>query len=102
MRIGMEEAVIEDLLDHHFDRNGGNRASGDAVTDSVIELSSVEVLQREHALARSFAVYNRKAHLRKLLEVPREAAGVFGLDREVEFFVYGVIELPHQGFRRID
>ena len=94
MRIGVEEAVLEDHLHHGPDRDFGDLLAGKPLfRDGVVNLLAGQELEREHLPRRSLAVRHRETHGGVAREVAAEPHGVFGLELEVELRRDRLIEL---------
>ena len=102
MRVGVEEAVLEDHLDHQPDGGLGDGGSRESCGDRRLDLLPVEELEREHVPARGLAIDLREADVPFVGEVQGEALGVVGLDLEVELAHDRAVELVHETDGRID
>ncbi len=103
VRIGVEEAVLEDHLDDHPDaRLRDARALMTVIPDRLIDLGAREELEREHLLRRRLPVHLREAHARMPVEVLRELDGVVGLLLEVELAGDRAVELIDEPDRRVE
>ena len=102
MRVGVEEAVLEDHLDDDADRLAGEAGSARAVGHRLLNLLAVEELLGEHLLGARVPVDRGEPDAWVAGEVPREAVGVVGLDDEVELARDRLVELLHERDGRVD
>src|SRR5688500_11881606 len=96
MRVGVEKAVLEDLLNYRSERAARDDATGVTLRYGIGDLRAIDVLERQHALARGFAIRPRKGDFRVVLEVLGEVPGVVRFGYEIELGVDGLVELLHQ------
>src|SRR5690606_12208825 len=75
VRVGVEEAVLEDRLDDQVERRLADALAAEAALDRGVDLVSLEVLEGEHPPRRRLAIDERKADLRAAGEVLGELAG---------------------------
>src|SRR5690606_24744067 len=92
----------EDLLDDDRDRALGEQRPGIAVLERVVDLHPRQELEGEDGFAARVFVDEGIATNAAPLEVARKAAGVLGLDGEVELAGDGAIELRDEPGRRVD
>jgi hypothetical protein len=102
VRVGVEEAVLEDLLHDDLDGAARDDLAAHAVADGLVDLVPVQVRQREHALAAAVAVHEREHHPAVALEVTPEHVAVVGLLHVVELRHDGAVELLHQADRVVE
>ena len=102
MRIGVEEAVLENLLEQHAQGRLGDALAGVAQAHGLLRLGPVEELERQHLPGAGFAEDLGKARVGAGLEGPPEPVGVVGLLDVVELGRHRAIELRHQPDRRVD
>src|SRR5262245_2850193 len=102
MRIGVEKAVLVDLLDHRAEGQLRDGFAVVALSYRFVDLVAIEEAQRDDLFGRGLTVDCRKDDLLALGKILAKTPRIFGFLYEVEFGGDGLVKLVDEADWRVD